>query len=77
MRSALLISSTLVSNDPWRVRALQRSFASKNARPNSLHTGYQRFVEFSRRKANVLSPYVTKVKGASYSNNDVCSGRLF
>lgn len=35
-RSSLLISMTLVSNDPCRVRALHRSFASRNARPNSL-----------------------------------------
>lgn len=36
MRSALLISRTLVSKEPWRVRALHLSFASRNARPNSL-----------------------------------------
>jgi hypothetical protein len=35
-KSSSLISRTLVSKDPWRVRALQRSFASRKARPNSL-----------------------------------------
>lgn len=36
LRSSWLISITLVSNEPCRVRALHRSFASRNARPNSL-----------------------------------------
>lgn len=36
LRSSLLISRTLVSKEPCRVRALHFSFASRNARPNSL-----------------------------------------
>ena len=36
LRSSLLISRTLVSNELCRVRALHRSLASRNARPNSL-----------------------------------------
>ena len=38
LRSSLLISRTLVSKVPCLVRALQRSLASRKARPNSLQS---------------------------------------
>lgn len=70
LRSSLLISRTLVSNELCRVRALHRSLASRNARPNSLEKEVRSVAEAEGGDL-LLLPRVPKIKGSRYTNDHI------
>ena len=90
LRSSLLISRTLVSNELCRVRALHRSLASRNARPNSLGRtcqllgrkssqkwkGGSHFFLVSPKSNAAVTPTTTYVPALS-SKQATTNGRLF
>lgn len=70
-RSSIFTSTTLVSNVPCRVRALDSSFACKKAKPKELHnTPWGQYAKFKdKQSGNSLVPYVSKLWCSSHTHN--------